>query len=715
MTNNETYAIAASPRALVADDDQMVRTLARDLLEGLDVSVDEAGDGQEALDRFKEAQGRYDLILLDLYMPRLDGFAACAALNALRNDAEIAIVVITGADDHESIFKAFEAGATDFITKPINWPILAQRLRYILRSQDNLRSFRNSEQDLSEAQRIARLGSWEWNLTSDAMRWSRETWRLVGKQPETGATYAAFLHSVHPDDRATVSTTIGAAIQRIGEFTVEHRICLPSGETLVAHTQGMVSADAAGLPVRVRGIIQDITDRKRKEERIYHLAYYDDLTGLPNRDLFVEHLSRALPIANRDQTKTAVIFIDLDRFKRINDSLSHTAGDQVLKIIASRLLSYTRRSDTVGRLHSKPQMSLALARLAADEFMILISGLQTVEHAGTICGRIIKEISRPLNVGNAELFVTGSLGVALYPVDGGDVNSLWRNAHIALEHAKKSGGNCFRFYSINMNRRAVNRLSIESKLNRALEKQELSLHYQPQVHVTNGKLLGFEALLRWHPEGQAPISPVEFIPVAEETGLILPIGEWVLKTACAQLAEWRNKGFSLVRIAVNLSARQFANPNLAADIQAILKANDIEPQHLEIELTESIIMHDVEEAEHRLKALKNIGLRVAVDDFGTGYSSMSYLKRFPLDILKIDRSFIKDLHNNRTDKDITKAIIALSQSLNLQAIAEGVENEAQRDILARLGCECYQGYLFSRPEPAAIIEKLLRKKPIIPA
>ena len=705
---NRDSTLATPPRALVVDDDDMVRALSRDLLEDLGVSVDDARDGQEALDRFRQAQGRYDLILLDLVMPRMDGFTVCSTIKALAGGEEITIVVITAANDHESIFKAFEAGATDFITKPINWPIFAQRLRYILRARETLLKLRNSEQDLSEAQRIARIGSWEWNLASDAMRWSRETRRLIGGDPDADATYAAFLRSVHPEDRAAVSTTIGTAIQQLGEFAVEHRICLSTGETLVAHTQGMVSADATGSPVRVRGVIQDITDRKRNEERIYHLAYYDDLTGLPNRDLFAEHLSRALPTADRNQTKTAVIFIDLDRFKRINDSLGHTVGDQVLKAIADRLLSYTRRSDTVGRLHSKPRMSLALARHAADEFMILINGLQDVEHAGTICGRVLAEITRPLNVGNAELFVTGSLGVALYPADGGDLNSLWRNAHVALEHAKKSGGNCFRFYSLNMNQRAVERLSIESKLNRALEKQELSLHYQPQVHVASGKVFGFEALLRWHPEGQAPISPADFIPVAEETGLILPIGRWVVETACAQLAQWRSKGLSPVRIAVNLSARQFANPNLAAEIQTILETHGIEPQYLEIELTESIIMHDVEEAQRKLKTLKDIGLRVAVDDFGTGYSSMSYLKRFPLDILKIDRSFIKDLHQNRTDEDIAKAIIALSRSLNLLAIAEGVETEAQRDILARLGCECCQGFLFSRPEPAATVEKWLR-------
>jgi diguanylate cyclase (GGDEF)-like protein len=640
-------------------------------------------------------------------MPRVDGFTVCSTIKAMAVGEEIAIVVITGANDHESIFKAFEAGATDFITKPINWPIFAQRLRYILRARETLLKLRNSEQDLSEAQRIARIGSWEWNLASDAMRWSRESWRLIGGNPDADVTYAAFLRLIHPEDRAEVSTTLGTAIQQLGEFAVEHRICLPTGETLVAHTQGIVSADATGAPARVRGIIQDITDRKRNEERIYRLAYYDDLTGLPNRDLFVEHLSRTLPAAERNQTKTAVIFIDLDRFKRINDSLGHPVGDQVLKAIADRLLGYTRRSDTVGRLHSKPP-SLALARHAADEFMILISGLQDVEHAGTICGRILTEIARPLPVGNTELFVTASLGVALYPTDGGDVNGLWQNAQVALEHAKKSGGNCFRFYSLNMNQRAVERLSIESKLNRALEKQELSLHYQPQVHLASGKLLGFEALLRWHPAGQAPVSPADFIPVAEETGLILPIGHWVVQTACAQLSQWRDKGLSLVRVAVNLSARQFADPNLAAGIQAILEAHGIEPQYLEIELTESIIMHDAEEAQPKLKKLKDIGLRVAVDDFGTGYSSMSYLKRFPLDILKIDRSFVKDLHKNRTDQDIAKAIIALSQSLNLVSVAEGVENETQRNILAQLGCECYQGYLFSRPEPAATVEKWLR-------
>lgn len=686
----------------------MVRVLTREVLEGLGVVVEEARDGLEALERFKQGRGNYDLVLLDLNMPKMDGFMVCTELKALPGGEQATVVVITGSEDQESILKAFEVGATDFITKPIKWPILTEHLRYMLRARDTLRELCESEYRLSEAQRIAQLGSWEWNVRTGEGKWSKETFGLLGKKEwDTSASYAAFLDSVHPQDRAAVSTAVGEAIQSIGQFSIEHRILMPEDEVRVVHTQGMVLVGENGVPDLVRSVVQDITARKQSEARIHRLAYYDEMTGLPNRELFREHAGNLLAGAVREATKVAVIFLDIDRFRRINDSMGHAVGDLLLKSIAERLSSCVRGSDTIAKAQSSEFEGYSLARLGADEFMLLIGGLQREEHATKFAQRILDELSAPLIAQETEVFITGSVGISLYPNDGGDVDTLLKHADTALEHAKNAGGNCFRFFSSDMNQRARERIGIEAQLNRALENDELRVHYQAQTSLSTGKLVGLEALLRWRPDGGAPISPGEFIPIAEETGLIVPIGKWVLNTVCAQLAAWQADGHAVVPVAVNLSARQFENQNLEDDIRESLETSGVDPRYLELELTERVIMSDAEETRRKLEALKSLGVRLSVDDFGTGYSSLSYLKRFPLDAMKVDQSFVKDLHKDSVDEGIVRAIVALAKSLNLTTIAEGVETDIQRAILAKLGCDWYQGYLFGRPEPASKIVSLL--------
>jgi diguanylate cyclase (GGDEF)-like protein len=693
-------------RALIVDDDAAIRLLAREALEQLDLEVSDACDGAEALDRFEALSP--DLVLLDVQMPKLDGFSVCREMRKQPRGKDITIVMITGLDDHTSIFRAYKEGATDFITKPINWPILIHRVRYLLRAREAFRALRESELRLSEAQRIAHLGNWEWEIGTHAAYWSEETYRIFGRPPGAFApTYETYLQSVHPEDREIVSAAVDEALELGDRYQLDHRLLLPNGTERTVYSQGEVVFDVARDASLLRGIIQDITERKQAEEAIYRLSYYDELTGLPNADLFREFAQRALAGAERDGTRVALVLLDLDRFKRINESLGHIAGDELLKIIAERLTGCVRQSDLLSKGIAGDDVPSSVARRGGDEFAILIRGLRRSENAASFATRTLENLSEPVRVAAGELFITASLGIAVSPDDGQDVGTLLKHADAALHHAKEIGGNGFRFYAKEMNERATRRFNMETLLNRALKRGEFVLHYQPQMSLASGRTVGLEALLRWYPGDGQPVPPGEFIPVAEETGLITAIGDWVIDAVCAQLAAWKRDGQPLVPVAVNLSARQFVQQDLIRCVRRSLAEHALDSKYLELELTESVIMRDVEETRSKLQALRDIGVTIAVDDFGTGYSSMSYLKRFPLNTLKIDRTFVRDLGSDFNDVGIVRAIISLGKSLQLTTVAEGVETMDQQTILSELSCDRIQGYHYSRPLPADDIPPFL--------
>jgi diguanylate cyclase (GGDEF)-like protein/PAS domain S-box-containing protein len=496
------------------------------------------------------------------------------------------------------------------------------------------------------------------------------------------------------EEWATHEATL-AARQPFQDFTYKRNN--PEEQMRYVSISGRPIFDAQGNFKGYRGIGKDITDRIVAEERIQYLAYHDGLTTLPNRASFSQILNHGINHAHRYNKGMAVLFIDLDRFKNINDTLGHEAGDALLQEVGKRLKHSVRQSDTV-------------ARLGGDEFVILLEELSEPGRVATVAGKILSAIIKPFQMLGQEFRVTASIGISIYPEDGQDEQTLMKKADIAMYHAKEEGKNNFQFHSERMDTHSFERLALESSLRRALERNEFQVHYQAKMDFATGQMTGMEALIRWQHPDLGMVSPVQFIPIAEETGLIVPIGKWVLRTACLQNKAWQKEGLPPLSVAVNLSARQFADENLLADVTSILNETGMNAAFLELEITESMIMHNVDKAVQTLTKLKTLGIRLSIDDFGTGYSSLSNLKRFPIDTLKIDRSFIRDLPGDSEDKAITRAIIAMGKSLNMTLVAEGVETQEQAEFLRAHACDQFQGYYFSRPVDKDKFAELLRSR-----
>jgi len=497
-----------------------------------------------------------------------------------------------------------------------------------------------------------------------------------------------------------------------GSIDRSERILITKDGRRIPILKSVVPVELDGKDVLLEAVI-DISERKQAEEQIRILAYYDNLTGLPNRTFFKEILNRTLVRARRRQEISALLIIDIDNFKRINDTLGHTVGDHLLKATAEKLSTCIRKTDSVARL-DEDQTTEVVSRLGGDEFVVLLSELVNAQDAVIVAQRMLNDLSRPIMVGEREVFLSASIGISLCPSDGEDVDTLLKNADAAMSHAKSRGSNSYQFYEESMNAAALKRLTLESELRRAMEHDEFLVYYQPKLDVPTRKIIGMEALVRWQHPDRGLISPADFIPLAEETGLIVPIGEWVLRTACTQNEAWQDAGFEPLSVSVNLSSRQFEQQNLTGAVAAALHDTGLAAQYLELEITESMLMRDPEETIMILQALENKGIRISIDDFGTGYSSLSYLNRFPLDYLKVDRAFVMNITTNPDDAAITTAIVAMAHSLKLKVIAEGVETEEQLAFLRELGCDEVQGYLFSRPLPAEEFAELLARQGLRP-
>jgi diguanylate cyclase (GGDEF)-like protein/PAS domain S-box-containing protein len=579
----------------------------------------------------------------------------------------------------------------------------------MLRSARSVLALQTSQERLANAQEIAHLGNWALDLRTGEFDCSDEIFRIFGFDPrEAGRSAADLLNRLHPNDREVVRESIELHFAEGRAFDIDHRVILSDESERTVHTEGRRILDDAGEAIWFEGTAQDITERKHAEEEIRHLAFHDSLTGLANRRLLRELLIQAVQRAERKKQPFGLLYLDIDNFKRINDTLGHPAGDLYLQSVADRLTRSVRATDWVSRTVAE-QANSSVARLGGDEFAVILTQIRDPEAAALSAQRILTELSRPFSLEGHEVVATASIGITTWPADGQDVDTLLRNADAAMYHAKEQGKNAYQFYSSSMNIDAMERMEQESKLRKALRREELEVYYQPKVDANSKELCGMEALVRWNHPDLGLIPPSQFIGLAEETRLIIPIGEWVLRSACAQTKAWMDAGLSPKSVAVNFSAHQFHDPDLFSTIVCALKDAELEGCHLEIEITESTLMKHMSAATDLLSSLKQHRITVAIDDFGTGYSSLRYLRELPVDTLKIDQSFVRDVTTNRNAAEIATAIITMARSLQLTVVAEGVETEEQAEFLRSRGCNQLQGFLISRPVPADQFEKLLRR------
>jgi len=700
-----------APRAFAVDDDALVRTMAKRCLAGMGFEVTECASGEEALAR-AEADPP-DIVLLDVQMEGLDGFDTCRALRRRFPEREIAIVIMTGQTDHESIERAFDAGATDFVSKPVDWGLLRHRLRFVMRAhyafadhRAALVRLRDSEEGLARAQRIAGLGSWQWCPGETEMLWSAETHRLLGIDPAPGAsTYAAFLEAVHAEDRASVEKAFADAATQGAGFSIDHRIITAAGEEIVVHQEAQIETGPHGAPL-VTGTLQNVTALRRAEARIRHLVSYDPLTALPNRRLLIQHLDRVIGHARRRGEKAALCLIDLDRFKRVNDGLGHSVGDACLRAVAERLVGAIRVTDALSRPTSPTPIA---ARLGGDEFAVVLRDVRSERDVAAIARRLLDMARQPLQVAGEEITLSASIGIAQFPGDGEDSEELLQHADAAIDYAKQRGGDAFRFYRNMMNEDMRRSMQMESQLRLAIERGELVLHYQPLLSTEDDRVAGVEALCRWSSGVLGAVPPDQFIPVAEESGLIVALGDWALRQACRDLRAWREAGAPDLYVAVNISATHLEEPGFADRLGAILAEERIDPHGLQIELTESVLIESDAGVLRLFEELRAMGIRVALDDFGTGYSSLAQLTTLPIDVLKIDRSFVARLGQQREVETLVAAVIAVAQQLGMDVTAEGVETAEQEAALRRLACDRLQGFRIATPMPAAELPDFLRR------
>jgi diguanylate cyclase (GGDEF)-like protein/PAS domain S-box-containing protein len=640
---------------------------------------------------FLRGQEKVDVVLLDVSLPDTRAGSLDSLIRIKRQAPDLPVILLTGIDDEELAVQAVRQGAQDYLIKQeIDEGMLGRAIRYAIERKRAEVALHESQERYALAVSGAKDGLWDWDLESDRIYLSPRWKAMLGfADGEVGDSPSEWLGRIHPDDLPEVRHAISAhLLAQAPDFESEHRMLHRDGGYRWVLTRGLAVRNAAGDAYRMAGSQSDITARKAAEERLLHDAFHDPLTGLPNRALFMDRLGMAIAHAKRRLSYTfAVLFIDLDRFKNVNDSLGHGVGDELLIAVARRLESGLRPGDTV-------------ARLGGDEFTILLDEVTDAEHAVQVAQRMHREMARPFRVQGHEVFVTLSLGITLGA--GGDYDrpeDVLRDADTAMYGAKASGKARDAIFDRDMHDRAVALLRLETDLRLAVERAEFEIHYQPIISLTNGKIDAFEALLRWHHPGRGLLRPDSFVAVAEDTGLIVPIGWWVLREACRQLAEWQALPWTCEHLAVtvNLSGKQFMQADLVQRIENILRETGIRPGGLRLEITESTIMGQHEDAIAKLLALRGFGVKLYIDDFGTGYSSLSYLHRLPVDALKIDRSFISEMNGGDDRSEIVGTIVTLARILRMDVAAEGIETAEQVSRLRALSCHYGQGYFFSEP------------------
>ena len=658
---------------------------------------------QSGLERLGE--GDIDVVLLDLMLPDSEGLSSFVSVHTAF--PLVPIIILTAVDDDSLAAQAIAFGAQDYLTKgSFDRQLLVKSICYAVsrnQGQSQLQQYyqeneraKRALQDRDERFRslvsnipgavyrytLSEAREWEIDFISDVIK------DIAGYSADNfiGKSISDYFDKVLPQDLPLLKDAFEKAVQQGTLFGVDYRVRHMSGDFRWVHDRGRAVRDRTGRVTHVDGVISDTTERTKEKERFNQLVYYDALTNLPNRELFVDRLDQAIQQARRKKESGAVLALDLDHFKRINDTLGHPIGDQLIKAVSVRLLKLLFDSDTI-------------TRIGGGAFIILLSRVAKSEDAENVATKLLTAFKAPFLINEHELFTSCSIGIAIFPNDGESSDILIKNADAAMHISKERGKDRYQLFSSSIANSSFERLVLESSLRRAMERKEFQLFYQPQVDLRTGEAVGAEALIRWKHPDLGFIPPMEFIPIAEETGLIHPIGEWVLKTACEQKKIWDEQGFKSFRVSVNLSARQFHYANLVDVVGDTIRKSGIDARCLDLELTESTIMDRLEETTLTLKRLKNMGAHISIDDFGTGYSSLMYLKTFPIDCVKIDKSFVNDVTTDSDDRAITQAIISMAHSLKLEVVAEGVETKEQLEILKSQGCDIIQGYLFSKPIP----------------
>ncbi|HYD62287.1 MAG TPA: EAL domain-containing protein [Noviherbaspirillum sp.] len=718
---------------LLVNDDPGSLFALHTILTDLDASIETASSGEEALMRLLKRD--FAVIILDVKMTGIDGFETARLIRQRPRTKYTPIIFLTS---HRSTdldrATGYELGAVDYLFMPVAPEVLKSKTQVFIdlarknrgrERKDAELEYQNEalKQELAHVTRLNETLRAEIAAYQQASRFApdSDTERLIVQHAgdyvalldaDAGWVYAspsyhadfgntvrpgaAYFEIVHADDRERVRAAFYELLTSGVHTRLQYRVPLREGGERYLESEASPVRDASGKAAQVVMVSRDITERKEMEAYILHQSFHDALTGLPNRLLLEDRMKQATAHLGRRHAPVAVLFIDLDRFKDVNDTLGHAAGDRLLQEVAERLGCCVREGDTV-------------ARLSGDEFVVLLAGLSDVRDAGLVAGKIVSTVAEPCQIGGKELRVSPSIGIAIFPDDGQNIDELLRNADTAMYHAKQEGRGRFSFFTAHMNEAANRRLAVGGALQRAIMQGEFVLHFQPKVSAGDGAICGFEALIRWPQADGEWMPPSQFIPIAEETGRIEPIGKWALQEAARQVQHWREQGTNGCPVAVNVSARQFMQESVARDIEIALRETGIPPAMLEAELTESAVMSDPSKAIQALHKIRDLGVPISIDDFGTGYSSLAYLKRFPLDKLKIDAAFVRDIATDPDDAAIVMAIITLAHSLNLTVIAEGVETADQMAFLIKHGCDEMQGNYFSKPVATDEALKLLKR------
>ncbi|MDX8383227.1 MAG: EAL domain-containing protein [Ghiorsea sp.] len=691
-------------KILIVDDIEDNLFLLEDILDQPQYEVVKANSGQQALD-ILATDTDFALILMDVMMPGMDGFETVKCIKEIGNLQDISVVFITAlAPSDLSMRQGYANGAIDFIVKPIDSEYLLAKVQAFCTFYQQKKAMQDEIKQRKSLMRQLQLSSTIFNTSSEGIIVTDErvmiqavnpafesitgysSAEIIGKNPNT-------LQSGLQDD--DFYKIMWFAIKKVGYWEGEVRNRRKNGEIYPEWLRISKVLNDDGKITNYIGTFSDISSHASAKQKLYYLAHYDALTELPNRVLFQETLKHEISNAQRNNTKLALFFLDLDRFKVINDTLGHSAGDKLLQEVSGRLLECMRDNDM-------------LSRQGGDEFTGIILGLNKAEEAAIVAEKMIKVMEQPVLIQGEELYVTASIGISIYPDDTNSQETLLKYADSAMYRAKDKGRNTYTYYQEDTKKLSSKRFDMEAKLRKAMDNDEFELHYQPKYDTVHGHITGMEALIRWNQPELGRVGPFDFIPIAEETGLIVPIGEWVLNEACRQNKAWQDAGFPGMRVAVNLSSRQFNDGNMLEMVNNIISKHTLDFKYLELELTESMIMQDADATINILKALHGCGIQLSIDDFGTGYSSLSYLKKFPITKLKLDRSFIMGLPEDKDDAKIVAAMISLAHGLDLTVIAEGVETREQLAWLEQAGCNEIQGYFFNAPMSASDFTTLLK-------